>query len=127
MSPFASYSKCHTRFWWLQSYGDIVISILWVLFLIQSKVPKIDVLVYSMEKGEAFFLVFQSLSYERRIYWFNRLLCLTITLILEQNTLAVVCGALRDLVVFAQFKKREKHPWNSVNFTKVAGFSLQLY
>ena len=30
------------------------------------------------------------------------------------------CGALRDLVPFVQFKKREKHPWKSVNFSKVA-------
>ena len=36
------------------------------------------------------------------------------------------CGALRDLVQFVQFKKREKHPWRSVNFSKVAG-CLQLY
>ena len=25
--------------------------------------------------------------------------------------------ALRDLVPFLQFKKREKHPWESVNFS----------
>ena len=31
------------------------------------------------------------------------------------------CGVLRDLVAFVQFKKREKHPWRSVNFSKVAG------
>ena len=31
------------------------------------------------------------------------------------------CDALCDLVPFVQFKKREKHPWRSVNFTKVAG------
>ena len=31
-------------------------------------------------------------------------------------------GALRDLLPFAQFKKREKHPWRSANFRKVAGF-----
>ena len=37
------------------------------------------------------------------------------------------CGALRDLVAFAQFKKREKQPWRSANFSKIAGFSLQLY
>ena len=36
------------------------------------------------------------------------------------------CGALRDLVPCALFKKREKHPWGSVTFSKVAGFSLQL-
>ena len=29
---------------------------------------------------------------------------------------------LRDLVTFAQLKKREKHPWRSVTFSKVAGF-----
>ena len=38
----------------------------------------------------------------------------------------LICDALRDLVPFVQFKKREKHPWRSVNFSKVAG-SLQLY
>ena len=31
------------------------------------------------------------------------------------------CDALRDLVPFVQFKKREKHPWRSVNFSKVLG------
>ena len=34
----------------------------------------------------------------------------------------LICGALRDLVAFVQLKKREKHPWRSVNFSKVAGF-----
>ena len=28
---------------------------------------------------------------------------------------------LRDLVAFVQFKKREKRPWRSVTFSKVAG------
>ena len=34
---------------------------------------------------------------------------------------ALICGALRDLVAFVKFKKREKHPWRSVNcnFTKI--------
>ena len=31
-----------------------------------------------------------------------------------------ICGALRDLVPLVQFRKREKHPWRSVNFSKVA-------
>ena len=31
---------------------------------------------------------------------------------------------LRGLVPFVQFKKREKHPWKSVTFSKVAGFSF---
>ena len=30
--------------------------------------------------------------------------------------------ALRNLVPFVQFKKRDKYPWRSVNFNKVAGF-----
>ena len=33
-----------------------------------------------------------------------------------------MCGALRDLVAFAQFNKREKHSWMSVNFSKVTGW-----
>ena len=32
-----------------------------------------------------------------------------------------ICDALRNLVPFVQFKKREKHPWRSVTFSKVAG------
>ena len=32
-----------------------------------------------------------------------------------------ICSALRDLVPFVQIKKIEKHPWRSVNFSKVAG------
>ena len=40
---------------------------------------------------------------------------------------APICDVLRDLVPFVQFKKREKHPWKSVTFSKVAEFSLQLY
>ena len=47
--------------------------------------------------------------------------------ILKFSKLDYICGALRDLVQFIQFKKREKHPWRSVNFSKVAGWSLQLY
>ena len=38
-----------------------------------------------------------------------------------------IFDALRELVRFVQFKKRENHPWNSVTFSKVAGLSLQLY
>ena len=35
--------------------------------------------------------------------------------------------ALRNFVPYVYFKKREKHPRKSVTFSKVAGFSLQLY
>ena len=31
------------------------------------------------------------------------------------------CDALRDLAPLVQFEKREKHPWRSVTFSKVAG------
>ena len=36
------------------------------------------------------------------------------------------CDALRDLVLLVQFKKREEHLWRSVNFSKVAGLSLDV-
>ena len=32
-----------------------------------------------------------------------------------------ICDALRNLVPLVQFKKREKHPWRSVNLSRVAG------
>ena len=35
--------------------------------------------------------------------------------------------ALHDLVLFVQFKKREKHPWRSVTFSKIVDLSLQFY
>ena len=41
--------------------------------------------------------------------------------ILGTEFLKEICGALRDLLPFVQFKTREKHPWRSVNFSKVAG------
>ena len=31
------------------------------------------------------------------------------------------CDYLRDLLPFVQFKKREKHPWRSISFSKVTG------
>ena len=37
-----------------------------------------------------------------------------------------MCDAVRDLVAFVQFKKPEKHPWRSVNFSKVAGWPAAL-
>ena len=37
-----------------------------------------------------------------------------------------ICGVLRDLVPFLKFKEREKHPWRSVSFSKVRGWSLQM-
>ena len=37
----------------------------------------------------------------------------------KRTALKHKCGALRDLVAFVQFKKREKYPWRSVSFSKV--------
>ena len=33
-----------------------------------------------------------------------------------------ICDVSRNLVTFAKFKKREKHPWRSVTYSKVADF-----
>ena len=36
------------------------------------------------------------------------------------------CGELRDLVLFVQFKKREKYPWRSVNFSNFSKFNFSI-
>ena len=41
----------------------------------------------------------------------------------QKHNFFKICGVLCDLVAFAQFKKREKYLWRSVDF----GFTLQLY
>ena len=40
----------------------------------------------------------------------------------RKHSFLKICGALRDLVPCSQFKKREKRPWRSANFSKVAGW-----
>ena len=40
---------------------------------------------------------------------------------MKRIVMKFICDALCDFVVFVQFKKREKQPWRSVNFSKVAG------
>ena len=47
--------------------------------------------------------------------------------LLKFVSMSLMCGALRDLVPFVQFKKCAKHPWRSVTFGKVADLRLQLY
>ena len=42
-------------------------------------------------------------------------------MMIKTANVITICDALRDLVPFAQFKKREKHPWRSVTFIKVVG------
>ena len=39
----------------------------------------------------------------------------------HRKSIKRICGTLRDFVPFVQFKKREKHPWRTVNFSKVTG------
>ena len=50
-----------------------------------------------------------------------------INIMIEYFVFCTICGALRDLVTFAQFKKREKHPWRSFNFSNIADFKLALH
>ena len=38
------------------------------------------------------------------------------------TTMGIISDVLCNLVPFALFKKREKHPWTSVTFSKVTGF-----
>ena len=38
-----------------------------------------------------------------------------------QHRIGLDSDVLHDLVPFVQFKKREKEPWRSVTFSKVAG------
>ena len=35
------------------------------------------------------------------------------------NTKMSTCDALRDLASIVQFKKRQRHPWSSVTFSKL--------
>ena len=65
----------------------------------------------------------------------RRMLCFGYHVVLFSTSLALISflnglilsqlhfmrDALRDLVPFMQFKKREKHPWRSVSFSNVAG------
>ena len=43
---------------------------------------------------------------------------------MRANYCRYICDALRNLVPFVQFKKRGKHPWRSVTFSKLAGSLL---
>ena len=44
---------------------------------------------------------------------------------IPENIMERICGALCNLLPFVQFKKREKHPWRSVAFSKVACRCMQ--
>ena len=44
---------------------------------------------------------------------------LILAILLYQCIIISIYGALRDLVAFEEIRKREKHPWASVNLIKL--------
>ena len=61
-------------------------------------------------------LIFDSQFFENKRNWWSHLV-----VVHQHHDSNVFPSALRDLVPFVQFKKREKHPWRNTNFKKVAG------
>ena len=53
---------------------------------------------------------------EKSVFYLSSLLLHSFILIYHCN---VICDALRASVPFVKFKEHEKHPWRSVNFSKV--------
>ena len=67
------------------------------------------------------YFVLGNLSY----YWIKYFVSIQKSLPLGGlRNILLICDALRDLVAFVQFKRREKHTWRSVNFSKVTGWSV---
>ena len=61
-------------------------------------------------------LMYMAMMYRLKLIFLNQL-----TLLSNNLVLMSYLSALRNLVAFVQFKKCEKHPWKSVNFSKTAG------
>ena len=79
-------------------------------------------------------MVFSDNAFGDRYFWFKQYVAETGTrermeIIMKQllPIFIIICGALRGLVTFVQFKKREKRPWRSVTLGKITYFNLQLY
>ena len=53
-------------------------------------------------------------------------MCEVFSKIKKSVKLTYLCDALLDLVLFLRFKRREKHPWRNVSFSKVAGLKITL-
>ena len=68
----------------------------------------------NLEKLSLFFLFFSTLSFS-----LNGDQNFSINLLWEFSI--IIWVALRDLVPFAQLKKRENNPWRGVTFSNVAG------
>ena len=96
-------------------------------------------LLHNVPKWSDSVLIRQNNGQRKPVFWhilsgmkkviFSEILDICFTLIAAPSEISVatICGALRDLVPFVQFKKCEKHLWRKVTFNEVAGFSLQLY
>ena len=86
------------------SFGDITSNELFYLLLFTTCITQKQIMLASINKGNA-------RNGLKRI-------CLA-------KLLTIIFDALRDLVRFVQFKKRERHPWRNATFSKVEDFSLQ--
>ena len=51
------------------------------------------------------------------VFWFFLLLLISLFNFGRRYELMCICDALRDMVLFVQFKKRQKHTWRSVTFS----------
>ena len=58
-----------------------------------------------------------------KIFWKNK----RVGTLIKDPRVSEHCNVLRDLVPFVQFKKREKHPWRTVTFSKVASLNILEY
>ena len=59
--------------------------------------------------------------FKRHFYKVATVVKVTVVTIRSNN-----CDALHNLVPVVQFKKREKHPWRSVTFSKVASLACNI-
>ena len=73
-------------------------------------------------------------NYKNYKPWFTSKVCIDVNdidlkIIMTMKIMVMIIKyiALLVSVPFLQFKKREKHPWKCVTFSKVASCSLQLY
>ena len=49
------------------------------------------------------------------------ILMIVVIALADVALIIIICKVLRNLVPFVQFKKREKHLWKNVTFSKVTG------
>ena len=76
-----------------------------------------NIMSFNQFQATSLFLYYVSRGHRKKQVVLNRMI--------SQQHYFNCIGALCDLVPFAPFKKREKHLWRSVTFSKVAGFNLK--